>query len=399
MVIHSHRSRARAAAAARPRRGIALVLSIVAIVVIGALIGGAFFSSSQEYRIGRNSIVEQRAFAAAEMGVNNALLRYGPGSNALIPVTLGNPGDTNQFTTVTPMGDSAKVTVTRLTNNAIWIASAGSAGQALGGTRSVRHSNLLMNVTRPDINIAGAITTAGGVRVQGAAKIDGTDIAPAGWGSCDVAAERDTAGIAVAPGQSVTVPQSGNAVTGNPPLSYDAHAADTSTYSHYGSLTWDVLKANANIVVSSDPNPLPVGTATTCDVSGANHIKNWGEPFRVASNLVPGCQNYFPIIYATGDLHMNSNARGQGILLVEGSLIVNGTFDFVGVIIARNDIKAAKGDMKVTGAMLSRNIDLTDNTSAAGSSFIQYSSCAVNAVTNGVAVVTPVRDRSWAQMY
>lgn len=399
MVIHSPRSRARAGLAARPRRGIALVLSIVAIVVIGALIGGAFFSSSQEYRIGRNSIVEQRAFAAAEMGVNNALLRYGPGSNALIPVTLGNPGDTNQFVTVTPMGDSAQVTVTRLTNNAIWISSAGSAGQALGGTRSVRRTNLLMNVTRPDIDIAGAITTAGNVKVQGAAKISGMDNAPSGWTDCDLGEESDTAGIAVAPGMSVTMPGSTTAVTGNPPLVYDANAADTSTYSHYGSLTWDVLKANANIRISSDPNPLPQGTATTCDRSGPFAITNWGEPFRSGTGMVAGCQNYFPIIYASGDLHMNANSRGQGILLVEGSLIVNGTFDFVGVIIARNDIKAAKGDMKVTGAMLSRNIDLTDNTSAAGSSTVNYSSCAVSAVTNGVAVVTPVRDRSWAQMY
>ena len=40
----------------------------VGALVIGALIAGAFFTSTQEYRIGRNSLVDQRAFSAAEAG-------------------------------------------------------------------------------------------------------------------------------------------------------------------------------------------------------------------------------------------------------------------------------------------------------------------------------------------
>ena len=39
------------------REGFALAVAMVAIVVIGALIAGAFFTSTQEYRIGRNSLV------------------------------------------------------------------------------------------------------------------------------------------------------------------------------------------------------------------------------------------------------------------------------------------------------------------------------------------------------
>ena len=51
------------------RRGFALGLTIVAIVVIGTLVAGASFLSTQEYRVGRNALVEQRAFAAAEYGM------------------------------------------------------------------------------------------------------------------------------------------------------------------------------------------------------------------------------------------------------------------------------------------------------------------------------------------
>ena len=247
MVIHSHRSGARtgpagiAGSGARPRRGLALVLAIVAIVVIGALIGGAFFSSTQEYRIGRNSLVEQRAFAAAEMGVNRALLQYGPGSGSLIPTTLATQGQQQVMPPiVTPTGDVANVRVTRLSNNAIWITSEGSAGQEQGGTRSVRRSNLIMNVTRPDINIGGAITTRGGAQVRGNAFISGYDTSPAGWDACAGMLPQDTAAFSVAPGKQVQISRQPQ-VIGDPQILYDPNAADTATYSLYGSLTWETL--------------------------------------------------------------------------------------------------------------------------------------------------------------
>ena len=46
---------------------------MVAIVVIGALIAGAFFTSTQEYRVARNSLVDQRAYSAAEAGVTQPI--------------------------------------------------------------------------------------------------------------------------------------------------------------------------------------------------------------------------------------------------------------------------------------------------------------------------------------
>ena len=55
------------------REGFALAVAMVAIVVIGALIAGAFFTSTQEYRIGRNSLVDQRAYTAAEAGVTQPI--------------------------------------------------------------------------------------------------------------------------------------------------------------------------------------------------------------------------------------------------------------------------------------------------------------------------------------
>jgi Tfp pilus assembly protein PilX len=52
------------------RSGFALPVAVFAIVIIGALVAGAFFASTQEFRIGSNTIQQTRALGAAEFGLN-----------------------------------------------------------------------------------------------------------------------------------------------------------------------------------------------------------------------------------------------------------------------------------------------------------------------------------------
>jgi len=49
-------------------RGIALAVAIFALVVIGALVAGAFYVGTQEQRVGRNTVLIQQALSAAEAG-------------------------------------------------------------------------------------------------------------------------------------------------------------------------------------------------------------------------------------------------------------------------------------------------------------------------------------------
>ena len=51
---------------ARVRRGMAVLLTLIAIILLAVLSTGAVMGSMQEFRAGRNSMVEQRAFAVAE---------------------------------------------------------------------------------------------------------------------------------------------------------------------------------------------------------------------------------------------------------------------------------------------------------------------------------------------
>ena len=49
-------------------RGMALAVAIFALVVVGALVAGAFFAGTQEQRVGENSRRVTQSFGAAEAG-------------------------------------------------------------------------------------------------------------------------------------------------------------------------------------------------------------------------------------------------------------------------------------------------------------------------------------------
>ena len=55
----------------RPREGFALPVALGSMVVIGMILAGVFFAATQENRVGRNTVNQERAFRAAEFGVNN----------------------------------------------------------------------------------------------------------------------------------------------------------------------------------------------------------------------------------------------------------------------------------------------------------------------------------------
>jgi hypothetical protein len=183
-----------------------------------------------------------------------------------------------------------------------------------------------------------------------------------------------------------------------PDISYDAAAADSNTYVRYGTESWNTLTANADIKLSGGvmgADILPVGTATTCNRTGTT---NWGEPNRPGDVL--GCYGYFPIIYSSSTLHLNGNGRGQGILLVNGDLEINGKFEFYGIVIVRDDLAKSNGTAKIHGAVFAANLTLTDPLSwMTGNQDIFYSQCAVESALAGSAILTRVTQRHWSQVF
>src|SRR5260370_6982419 len=59
-------------------RGMALAVAIFALVVVGALVAGAFFAGTQEQRVGANSRRLTQSFGAAETGLNEIIRKWDP---------------------------------------------------------------------------------------------------------------------------------------------------------------------------------------------------------------------------------------------------------------------------------------------------------------------------------
>jgi hypothetical protein len=68
------------------RRGIALVLAMLALVVLGAIVAGTFFAGRLEQQSGDNTLYATQAREAAEAGLTDAVATLAPtGLNALVP--------------------------------------------------------------------------------------------------------------------------------------------------------------------------------------------------------------------------------------------------------------------------------------------------------------------------
>jgi len=377
------------------REGFALAVAMIAIVVIGALIAGAFFTSTQEYRAGRNSLVDQRAYTAAEAGVTQPIQGWLKSLNLAMTNGATNDPDTLRING----GGYAVRRVTRLDDYTFWVMSDGYAGGTTGSLASHHRVNAVYRLAYPSFNIIGALTVRGKVEVQGSSKVDGTDAVPPQW---------TTSGICPATGTSmpgVAAPDisqvcSGNCpessteqqrIFGNPPKSQNPAASDPDTYYKYGDQNWQTLTQNADIKLNGGNfKTQPSLSGAACNYSDT---MNWGDPSRTTA-----CADYFPIIFVDGDLKLQANSVGQGVLLVNGDLEMAGGFEFNGIVIVRDDIKSTGNGNKISGSAFAGNTYTTDNTSVTGNSEIQYSKCAIERAAKGSATIVRTKQRGFAEI-
>jgi hypothetical protein len=380
----------------------ALLIALMATVLIGALVAGAVYTSTQEYRIGRYATNEPRAMAVAEMGLNLAAAQLRGqsiplaqnGMSVAIPVAgvpLAN-------------GDDAQVLLTRLTDTTYMLTSTGSAGNVAGGApapaRTVRRTRLLLRHARPKINFLAALTSNGPTKIGGSSEISGNDAPPAGWTDCPTTLEPSKPALVTNDIDNVEISGTKVVLSGSTPrIREDAAAGDTTTYFKYGDADWKSMAALADIRLpsgwSGKPSPLPTvfTPLSTCQYNDAAKL-NWGEPFVITNHP---CKTYFPLIFAEQDLHI-TGGRGQGILMVNGDLTVAGGFEFYGPVIVRGNLRTTGTGGHFNGGVMAANVELDQNV-VLGDAVISYSTCAINKALTAAGAQRAVGNRSWATIY
>jgi hypothetical protein len=374
----------------KSRRGFALAIALVAIVVIGTLIGGVFFASMQQKRIVRNQHLQSQALAMAEYGMNRSISDQWQTASWNGMAVGAVDSTTNSFTS---HGATANVTVMRIgdSNTPLFLVSSqGVAGSSIGAMAR-RRTSTTVSLQPLTLNLLGALTTHGALKIGGSSFIDGRDTPYSGW-SCPSAGP-DLPGIATDDASDITTSGCSNlsCVAGSPKVDVNPSAGDTTNYFNFGNnVDWAALTAMGKIISGSPSGPsVSNGACRTSDPG------NWGDPNRAAT---PGpCENYFPILYAPGDLHL-TGGRGQGILLVEGNLHVSGGFEFYGPVIVRKDMDTQGTGGHFNGGLMAANVNLDQNT-VLGNAVITYSSCVISKVLQSSAVPSLMTGRAWAELF
>ena len=374
----------------RSEKGMALMMALGAIVIIGVLMGGVLFVSTQDYRIGANTVRSTRAAAAADLGLNRVPVDWNLADNNRMQI-----GDTLKRAFTAPRGGTATVIITRLGGPFFWVVSEGYAG-AMGSQASARRRyGTLFRLDLPQMNFLGAITTQGNTTVNGNVSVNGNDAAPAGWAACG-STTQNVAGAAISPTTTATVNGSVT-LNGNPPVLTTPAAGDSNTYFNYGSSNYQSLAAAANLTYPGGTlltGVFPIAVGSVCQTSVIP--ANWGDPNRASP--AGACESYFPTIHVLGDLKVTTG-RGQGVLLVDGDFTVAGNFEFTGAVIARGGLKMSGTGNKITGAVMAASVDVTDNVALAGNTSLQYSSCALLASLSASAYPKQAMQRAWVDMY
>lgn len=380
-------------------RGIALVVAVFAMVVIGALVAGVFLLGRLELQMGRNSVYAVQAQEAAEAGLTNRIQSWDP--LVYNGMTAGDTIGAGYTTLGGQAGFGFADTVIRMNKNMFLIKSTGTRASAGGQPLASRSVAGFMRLSHPTVSVNAAVTVTDPIQFNGNAfGVTGYNDNPPAWGDCDptsAGTEDDVVGVRSSNGTGVENNDLDN-VDGYPAAEVSNDPTITSqTFRDFLDYTYNTLVQQPNVKVLPDATPyqfIPVEDATTSPAScDRTELLNMGEPTRDVGS-VASCYGYFPVAHGTANrTKMASNTRGQGTLLIDGDLELNGGFEWNGVIIVRGSINIAGTGNKIYGAVLAESV--TEDNTISGNVEIRYSSCAIEKAVAGASYPTPLRTRGW----
>lgn len=382
---------------ARDQRGIALPTALFALVVIGALVGGIFFTARIEIKSGENTMSGARATEAAQGGL---MMGY----PQVLGLAAGLTDGQSATGTRTQIGTSPsyyQLTVTRLNNYMYLLRSTGEYEGRSGSVSSRRTVAQLIKRFMPELNLQAGATVVGTPNIGGSAVIDASDHTPPGWTNCSAPGagvpgiRTNSATANVQKASSIVTSAATEVVTSDTSVNNMAAVLDTLFYQLAGQANI-VLNVADGATLSGNPNPAGTGTCVKTD------LYNWGDPGR--GTPANACETYFPIVYInpamTGSSHgaVKLHMVGQGVLLINGDMEVNAGSNYTGLILIRGEFGKANGNTIINGGVVSMNADLdASGSNTTGNLTLNYSRCAVSTALNNLAVSAPAAYRGFIQ--
>lgn len=315
--------------------GIALALTLFALVVVGMLVAAAFVVGLQEQRIGQSMYGREQAFGAAEAAIAAKLGAWPRGGGGGDPSTIDG--------------------VHQVSADLFLIDATGTAA----GSQRAR-VGLLVELVRPPLDIRAAIRTADQSGLGSLTTASSGDSIPPGWRDCPPPPPP-------------------------PPLPTPAGPGDSTTGTDLADLAADSLEADLTLP-SGTYHPGPAIVGGSCDSAQPS---NWGDGLKPSQP----CGAYRPIVRIAGPATI-TGGQGQGILLVSGDLSVSGGFQFFGIVIVQGNLTADATDSvgaRFWGGVVARRIH--------GPQSFMYSKCAIDNALAAAARPKPLPSRAWGELY
>lgn len=391
-------------------RGMALALAIVALVIVGALVAGALFSGTQEQRMGENTRFQAQSFGVAEAAAYEVIGQWAGnrttyngrrsypldsaapawGATLVPPTWQRAPSNTGSY-----MGAVYKINGGQYLIDVTGRDTMSRANRLRGGGFSQR-LGILARIVPLQADIQAAMTIGGPVTWGGGNTfVNGADNAPPagnGWG-CG-AAGPSLSGVRA---KSLGDLGASNGQFLGSPDSIISPSMDSTTFYNYGYTNYSTLTSQANVTLSAGGSytAAPVVVGGVCQTAG--QPTNWGD----GNNHNNPCGGYFPIIWIQGSgTTYITGGQGQGVLLVDGNVSMDGNFEFYGMVVVRGTTTTiANSTVKIYGALLTKFANFAPNGSGSGSFTVNWSSCSLSQALQSTGVGALNRSRSWVQLY
>jgi hypothetical protein len=227
-------------------RGMALAVAIFALVVIGALVAGAFYAGTLEQRTGRNTLYAAEAAQAAEAGPTAIMANWDQYdlNNMAVGGTL--PLGSTYMTGRTDMKYTTNVT--RLNPQLFLISSLGARVDAAGNNLAQRTVATMARLSFVSATAKAAVTVTKPITFNGNAfNVIGNDSMPKGWGTDSLgnadpncATGADQAGI-----RSATTTGASNGdltkISGSPQVVANDPTVSSDFFNIFGDVTFDLV--------------------------------------------------------------------------------------------------------------------------------------------------------------
>ena len=333
------------------RRGMALPLALFVLLVVGALVGAAFWLGVADHRAGLGSLALQEALGEAERAAQVVISQWESGRLNSMAVSATSSG-----TVLRPDGALRATTGVRRLSSSLFLVTARGFSRSGAATQRV---GVLVRLEAPRLGFRQPLLAAGPVQLGPDAQISHPTVDPLDYCGSHTQADGGSA-----------------EETGKP--SYEDFA------------TW-VGRATKVVPAGRYWGVGPSYDAVGCRVDDP---RNWGDPHHPAS----ACGAYLPVVYAPGDLVVIGGI-GQGVLLVAGDLTLSAGFSFQGLVLVAGELALVGVGTGVVGAVQIGSEMSGGVVAMEGSSAIEYSACALRRALASSSRGAPLRRRSWINAY